>query len=109
LSKKELPAATFKQRFKEAFSPLQQQFRRAPLWVKVVASICLVYLLMPIDPWDVLLPWLAWQDDLFIAGVLLKLLHKYGAGKDETPTSAKELLRKLFTKSDGGRSGSDPI
>lgn len=54
---------------------------------------------MPIDPWDVLLPWLAWQDDLFIAGVLLKLLHKYGAAPDEEPTSAKDLLRKLFTKS----------
>lgn len=78
--------------------PLREQFRRAPLWVKVVASICLAYLLMPVDPWDVLLPWLAWQDDLFIAGLLIKLLHKYGARSDETPTSARELLRKLFTK-----------
>lgn len=78
--------------------PLRLQFRRAPLWVKVVAFICLVYILTPIDPWDVLLPWLAWQDDLFIAGVLLKLLHKYGARKDEVPTSAKDLIRKLFTK-----------
>ena len=95
------PAAgkTFNERFKAALQPLHAQFRRAPIWVKVVASICLVYLLMPIDPWDVLLPWLAWQDDLFVAGVLLKLLHKYGAQPDETPTSAKQLLRKLFTKS----------
>lgn len=95
------PAAglTFKQRFKEAFSPLRIQFRRAPLWVKVVASICLVYILTPIDPWDVLVPWLAWQDDLFIAGVLLKLLHKYGARPEEEPSTARDLLRKLFTKS----------
>lgn len=78
--------------------PLREQFRRAPLWVKVVASICLAYLLMPVDPWDVLVPWLAWQDDLFIAGVLLKLLHKYGAHPNDEPTSAQELLRKLFTK-----------
>lgn len=98
IKKKPAAGETFKQKFKEAFQPLREQFRRAPLWVKVVASICLVYLLMPIDPWDVLLPWLAWQDDLFIAGVLLKLLHKYGARSDEVPTSARELLRKLFTK-----------
>ena len=91
---------TFKQRFKEAAGPLRAQFRRAPAWVKVVAFICLVYILTPIDPWDVLVPWLAWQDDLFIAGVLLKLLHKYGARPEEEPTSAKGLLRKLFTKSE---------
>ena len=91
---------TFNERLKEAARPLRAQFRRAPLWVKVVAFICLVYILTPIDPWDVLVPWLAWQDDLFIAGVLLKLLHKYGARPEEEPTSAKELLRKLFTKSE---------
>ena len=90
---------SFNQRFKEAFSPLRLQFRRAPTWVKVVAFICLVYILTPIDPWDVLVPWLAWQDDLFIAGVLLKLLHKYGARSGEVPTTAKDLLKKLFTKS----------
>jgi uncharacterized membrane protein YkvA (DUF1232 family) len=95
------PAAgkTFNERFKAALQPLREQFRRAPLWVKVVAFICLVYILTPIDPWDVLVPWLAWQDDLFIAGVLLKLLHKYGARPEEEPSTAKELLRKLFTKS----------
>ncbi len=56
---------------------------------------------MPIDPWDVLVPWLAWQDDLFIAGVLLRLLYKYGANPAEEPTTAKGFLRKLFTKSEG--------
>lgn len=90
---------TFKERFKEAAGPLRLQFRRAPTWVKIVAFICLVYILTPIDPWDVLVPWLAWQDDLFIAGVLLKLLHKYGARSGEVPTTAKDLLKKLFTKS----------
>ncbi len=53
---------------------------------------------MPIDPWDVLVPWLAWQDDLFIAGVLLRLLYKYGANPAEEPTTAKGFLRKLFMK-----------
>jgi uncharacterized membrane protein YkvA (DUF1232 family) len=67
--------------------------------VKIVASICLGYLLIPIDPWDVLVPWLAWQDDLFIAGLLLKLLHKYGAEPNEQLKTAKDLIRELFTKS----------
>ena len=67
--------------------------------MKIVASICLGYLLVPIDPWDVLLPWLAWQDDLFIAGLLLKLLHKYGAEPNEQLKTPKDLIRELFTKS----------
>ena len=67
--------------------------------MKIVASICLGYLLIPIDPWDVLVPWLAWQDDLFIAGLLLKLLHKYGAEPNEQLKTAKDLIRELFTKS----------
>lgn len=91
--------STFKQRFKAAAAPYVKQFRRAPLWVKIVASICLAYLLMPIDPWDVLLPWLAWQDDIFIAGLLLKLLHKYGAEPNEKLKTPKDLIRQLFTKS----------
>ncbi len=66
--------------------------------MKVVASICLAYLLMPVDPWDVLVPWLAWQDDLFIAGLLLKLLHKYGANHGEEFKSAGDLIRQLFNK-----------
>jgi uncharacterized membrane protein YkvA (DUF1232 family) len=90
--------STFNERFKAAAGPYVQQFRRAPLWVKIVASICLGYLLIPIDPWDVLLPWLAWQDDLFIAGLLLKLLHKYGAEPNEELKTAKDLIRELFTK-----------
>jgi len=91
--------STFNERFKAAAGPYVQQFRRAPLWVKIVASMCLGYLLIPIDPWDLLLPWLAWQDDLFIAGVLLKLLHKYGAQPNEELKTAKDLIRELFTKS----------
>jgi uncharacterized membrane protein YkvA (DUF1232 family) len=89
---------TFNERFKELARPYREQFRRAPLWVKVIATICLVYLIMPIDPWDVLLPWLAWQDDIFIAGMLLKLLHKYGAHHGEEFKNAADLLRQLFNK-----------
>lgn len=93
-----LPGKTFNERFKELARPYREQFRRAPLWVKVVATICLIYLVMPIDPWDVLLPWLAWQDDIFIAGLLLKLLHKYGAHHGEEFKSPADLLRQLFNK-----------
>jgi hypothetical protein len=50
---------------------------------------------MPIDPWDVLVPWLAWQDDLFIAGLLLKLLHKYGGLPEEDRMTPSQLLTKI--------------
>lgn len=53
---------------------------------------------MPIDPWDVLVPWLAWQDDLFVAAILLKLLHKYGSAAGDELSKPADLLRKLFTK-----------
>lgn len=88
---------TFNERFKEVARPYREQFRRAPLRVKVTATVLLAYLVMPIDPWDVLVPWLAWQDDLFIAGVFLKLLHKYGSVDGEQLKTPGDLLRKLFT------------
>lgn len=53
---------------------------------------------MPIDPWDVLVPWLAWQDDLLIAAVLLKLLHKYGAAEGEELRTPADVIRKLLNK-----------
>jgi len=57
--------------------------------------------MMPIDPFDVLFPWLAYSDDLFIAGLLLKLLHKYGSLPDEVPVKPVDLIKDIFTKSGG--------
>jgi uncharacterized membrane protein YkvA (DUF1232 family) len=85
-------------RIKEISKPYVAQFKRSPLWVKIVASLCIAWLTMPIDPWDILLPWLAFHDDLFVAGVLLKLLHKYGGLPDEDPTTPKDILSKLVKK-----------
>lgn len=50
---------------------------------------------MPIDPFDVLFPWLAWSDDLFIAGLLLKLLHKYGSVPSDEQLTPIQLLMKI--------------
>lgn len=72
------------------------QFKRAPWWVKVVATLCIAYLVVPIDPFDVLFPWLAFSDDLFIATMLLKLLHKYGAVPGDEKLTPLQLLTKLL-------------
>jgi uncharacterized membrane protein YkvA (DUF1232 family) len=74
------------------------QFKRCPWWVKVIATLCVLYLVMPIDPFDVLFPWLAFSDDIFIAGVLLKLLHKYGSLPDEELTTPRDLLMRILPK-----------
>jgi uncharacterized membrane protein YkvA (DUF1232 family) len=78
--------------------PYINQFKRSPVWVKIVASLCILWLTMPIDPWDILFPWLAFHDDIFVAGLLLKLLHKYGGLPDEDPTTPKDIVSKLVKK-----------
>lgn len=83
-------------KIKSGLRPYIAQFKRAPWWVKVIATLCLTYLVIPIDPFDVLFPWMAFSDDLFIAGVLLKLLHKYGAHSDDVMTTPVQLLMKLL-------------
>lgn len=85
-------------RFYDIAKPYINQFKRSPLWVKIVASLCVMWLTMPIDPWDVLFPWLAFHDDLFVATVLLKLLHKYGGLPDEDQTTPKDIIAKLVKK-----------
>jgi uncharacterized membrane protein YkvA (DUF1232 family) len=50
---------------------------------------------VPIDLFDVIFPWMAFSDDIFIAGVLLKLLHKYGSLPDEDRKTAKDLLLEV--------------
>lgn len=88
-------------KIRRVLKPYKEQFKRSPIWVRIVAVICIAYLMMPIDPFDVLFPWLAYSDDLFIAGLLLKLLHKYGSLPDEVPVNPVDLIKDIFTKSGG--------
>jgi uncharacterized membrane protein YkvA (DUF1232 family) len=85
-------------RVKEVFKPYKAQFDRSPIWVRLVAMVCVAYIIIPIDLFDILFPWMAYSDDLFIAGMLLKLLHKYGSLPDEDKTTALELLKKILNK-----------
>jgi uncharacterized membrane protein YkvA (DUF1232 family) len=85
-----------RQRIKDGMRQYVAQFKRAPWWVKVIATICLTYLVMPIDPFDVLFPWMAFSDDLFIAGLLLKLLHKYGSIPGDEKLTPLQLLTKIL-------------
>jgi hypothetical protein len=57
-----------------------------------------MYLSVPIDPFDILFPWMAFSDDLFIAGILLKILHKHGGLPEEDKTSPIDLLRDIFKR-----------
>lgn len=85
-----------RQRIKDGTRQYVAQFKRAPWWVKVIATLCLTYLVIPIDPFDVLFPWMAFSDDLFIAGLLLKLLHKYGSIPSDEKLTPLQLLTKLL-------------
>ena len=85
-----------RQRIKDGMRQYVAQFRRAPIWVKVIATLCITYLVIPIDPFDVLFPWMAFSDDLFIAGLLLKLLHKYGSLPTDEKLTPLQLLTKLL-------------
>jgi len=85
-----------KQRIKDAIRIYVAQFQRSPWWVKVIATICVIYLAIPIDPFDLLFPWMAFSDDLFIAGVLLKLLHKYGGRPADEKLTPLQLLTKIL-------------
>lgn len=85
-----------RQRIKDGMRQYVAQFQRAPMWVKVVATLCIAYLAVPIDLFDILFPWMAFSDDLFIAGLLLKLLHKYGSTPSDEKLSPLQLLTKLL-------------
>jgi uncharacterized membrane protein YkvA (DUF1232 family) len=80
----------------EVFRPYKSQFDRCPIHIKIIAILCVMYLSVPIDPFDILFPWMAFSDDLFIAGILLKILHKHGGLPEEDKTSPIELLRDIF-------------
>ena len=85
-------------KIKEALAPYKAQFKRSPLWVRAVAIVCITYIVIPIDLFDILFPWMAYSDDLFVATLLLKLLHKYGGLPDEDKTTPKDLLKKILNK-----------
>jgi uncharacterized membrane protein YkvA (DUF1232 family) len=82
----------------EVFKPYKAQFDRSPRHIKIIAILCVMYLSVPIDPFDILFPWMAFSDDLFIAGILLKILHKHGGLPEEVRTSPIELLRDIFKR-----------
>ena len=86
------------QKIKDIIKPYKAQFKRSPLWVKITVTFCLVYIAIPIDLFDILFPWMAYSDDLFVATLLLKLLHKYGGLTDEDKTTPKDLLKKILNK-----------
>ena len=83
---------------RQIIRPYKDQFDRSPIWVKIVAVACVGYILVPIDLFDILFPWMAYSDDIFIAGILLKLLHKYGSLPDEDPTTPIELIKQILGK-----------
>ena len=82
----------------ETFKPYKAQFDRCRIRIKIIAILCVMYLSVPIGPFDILFPWVAFADDLFIAGILLKILHKYGGLEEEVLTSPIELLRDVFNR-----------
>jgi uncharacterized membrane protein YkvA (DUF1232 family) len=83
--------------------PYIAQYKRSPLWVRIVSFLIIVYIATPIDPFDILFPWMAFSEDLFLAGVLLKLLHKYGSLPEEDKTTPKNLMQQIIAsrKTDG--------
>jgi uncharacterized membrane protein YkvA (DUF1232 family) len=75
--------------------PYIAQYKRSPLWVKIVSSLIIAYIAFPIHLWDILFPWMAFSEDIFLAGVLLKLLHKYGSLPEEDKTTPRDILNQI--------------
>ena len=85
-------------KIKEHIAPYKAQFYRSPLWVRAVAIVCITYIVIPIDLFDILFPWMAFSDDIFIAGILLKLLHKYGSLPNEEQMTPIQLIKNILNK-----------
>jgi uncharacterized membrane protein YkvA (DUF1232 family) len=85
-------------KLKILLSPYKAQFDRSPRHIKIVSLLCVVWLSAPIDPFDILFPWAAFTDDIFIAGLLLKMLYKHGGVPEDKIITPLELLKKLFGK-----------
>ena len=75
--------------------PYIAQYKRSPLWVKVVSFLIISYIAFPIHIWDILFPWMAFSEDIFLAGVLLKLLHKYGSLPSEDKTTPSDIIKQI--------------
>ena len=84
----------------QLFKPYKAQFDRCPIHIKILAILCVMYLSITPDPFDILFPWAAFTDDLFIAGILLKILHKHGGLPEEDRTTPIDLLRDIFKRTD---------
>jgi uncharacterized membrane protein YkvA (DUF1232 family) len=82
-------------RIRDIAKPYIAQYKRSPLWVKIVSSLIVLYLAAPIDIFDILFPWMALADDLFLAGVLLKLLHKHGSLPEEDQTTPRDIINQI--------------
>jgi len=78
--------------------PYKAQFDRSPRHIKIISTLCVIWLATPIDLFDILFPWAAFTDDLFIAGLLLKMLYKHGGVSEDKIITPLELLKKLFGK-----------
>ena len=78
--------------------PYIAQYKRSPWWVKAISFVIVLYIATPIDPFDILFPWMAFSEDLFLAGVLLKLLHKYGSLPAEDKTTPRDILNRIVAE-----------
>jgi uncharacterized membrane protein YkvA (DUF1232 family) len=84
-----------KMTLKKIAKPYIDQYKRSPVWVKIVSFVIIIYIATPIDPFDILFPWMALSDDIFLAGVLLKLLNKYGSLPEEDKTTPRDIIRRI--------------
>ena len=80
---------------KDIAKPYIAQYKRSPLWVKIVSTLIIAYIATPVDPFDILFPWMAFSEDIFLAGVLLKLLHKYGSLPEEDKTTPSDIIKQI--------------
>jgi uncharacterized membrane protein YkvA (DUF1232 family) len=85
-------------KLKILLKPYRAQFDRSPRHIKVLSILCVVWLASPIDLFDIMFPWAAFTDDIFIAGLLLKMLYKHGGLPEDKVITPIELLKNLFGK-----------
>jgi hypothetical protein len=85
-------------KLKILLSPYKAQFDRSPRHIKIISMLCVIWLSTPIDLFDIFFPWAAFTDDLFIAGVLLKMLYKHGGLPEDKVITPIDLLKNLFGK-----------
>lgn len=76
---------------------LLEGVRRAPLHVKLLTVLGVLYLASPIDLIPDFIPVIGQMDDILIAGLLIKMLSKYEAEGAQLPDPGK-LLTKIRKK-----------